>query len=55
MISTLVLFGILPVIGVTIIVLHIVKCMSDHREINTQLNELETQLKEINTKLDRRL
>ena len=55
MISTLVLFGILPVIGVTIIALHIVGCKSDHREINTRIIELDTQLKEVNTKLDRRL
>lgn len=55
MISTLVLFGIIPITGITIIVIHIVSCMSAHREINTRLIELETQLKEVNTKLDRRL
>ena len=53
MISTLVLFGILPVTGVTIIVIHIVSCMLDHREINNRLVELEARLKEIDNKLDR--
>lgn len=36
-----------------IVVLYVVGCASDHREINNRLVELEARLKEIDNKLDR--